>query len=62
MVVVTASWNRPSGLAVDSEDNLYVVDTLNHRVQKFTKDGKFLMKWGRLGLEKVSSTCPGGFQ
>ena len=38
--------NRPSGMAFDKDDNLYIVDSLNHRVQKFTKDGKFLAKWG----------------
>ena len=41
--------DRPSGIALDLEENLYVVDAQNHRVQKFTKDGKFLMKWGRYG-------------
>ena len=30
-------------------DHLYISDSLNHRVQKFTKDGKFLGKWGELG-------------
>ena len=41
--------NRPSGLAFDKDDNLYVVDSMNFRVQVFTKDGKFLRKWGEKG-------------
>ena len=37
-----------------------MVDTLNHRVQKFTKDGKFLMKWGRRGGGDGEFNMPGG--
>ena len=29
--------NGPSGVAFDDKDNLYIVDSLNDRVQKFTK-------------------------
>ena len=39
----------PSGLAFDGDDNLYVVDSRNDRVQKFTKDGKHLAGWGSSG-------------
>jgi DNA-binding beta-propeller fold protein YncE len=36
--------------AVDSQDNLYVVDAGNQRVQKFDSDGNFISKWGKDGL------------
>jgi DNA-binding beta-propeller fold protein YncE len=36
----------PGGIAVDSAGNIYVADTWNHRIQKFDKDGKFLIAWG----------------
>ena len=36
----------PSGVAVDSEGNVYVTDRDNHRVQKFTADGEFIAAWG----------------
>jgi len=40
----------PSGLAVDpSGEFLYVADTGNQRVQKFTTNGAFVAKWGFLG-------------
>ena len=39
----------PWGLATDSEGNLYVSDTSNARIQKFTSDGTALLKWGRDG-------------
>ncbi|GIK37502.1 MAG: hypothetical protein BroJett011_13350 [Chloroflexota bacterium] len=40
---------EPWGLAVDSQGNLFVADTWNHRVQKFDRDGKFLLEWGTAG-------------
>jgi tripartite motif-containing protein 71 len=39
----------PWGLATDTEGNLYVSDTSNARIQKFTSDGTALLKWGRDG-------------
>jgi len=39
----------PTELAVDSQGNVYVIDGGNHRVQKFDKDGNFLLAWGGLG-------------
>ena len=36
------------GIVVDSEGNVYVVDTRNVRVQKFDAEGNFLTKWGSL--------------
>jgi len=40
---------KPSGLAVDSEGNLYVCDTLNDRVEVFDADGKFISTYGKNG-------------
>lgn len=42
-------FNNPSGAACDSQGNVYVADTYNHRIQKFTADGVFLTKWGTYG-------------
>jgi len=39
----------PWGLATDVEGNLYISDTSNSRIQKFTSDGQALLKWGRDG-------------
>jgi DNA-binding beta-propeller fold protein YncE len=36
--------NKPRSVAVDRDDNLYVVD-MTGRVQKFSPDGKFLLSW-----------------
>jgi DNA-binding beta-propeller fold protein YncE len=40
----------PRGIAVDGTGNIYVVDTDNHRIQKFDADGTFLTKWGSYGM------------
>ena len=42
----------PHGIEVDADGNVYVVDTGNNRVQKFSGDGKFLMTWGSFGDRK----------
>jgi DNA-binding beta-propeller fold protein YncE len=36
----------PTGVAVDSSGNVYVVDSANGTIQKFTSAGKFITKWG----------------
>ena len=36
-------------IALDSEHNLYVLDSGNHRVQKFDRDGDYLLTIGREG-------------
>jgi DNA-binding beta-propeller fold protein YncE len=41
--------NDPSGMALDAQGNLYVADTLNHRIQVFDSDGQFLTTWGSEG-------------
>ncbi|QHT67189.1 T9SS type A sorting domain-containing protein [Rhodocytophaga rosea] len=39
----------PMGIAIDKNDNIYVVDHQNHRIQKFNSSGKFLSKFGSFG-------------
>ena len=38
--------NTPEGIAVDSAGNVYVADTGNHRIQKFSTNGTYIRKWG----------------
>jgi hypothetical protein len=45
----TGQFMLPSGVAVDGSGNVFVVDTRNYRVQKFTNAGTFLTKWGSFG-------------
>jgi sugar lactone lactonase YvrE len=37
--VDVATFKSPSGIAIDSEDNIYVADAGNHRVRKITPEG-----------------------
>jgi DNA-binding beta-propeller fold protein YncE len=47
-------------MAFDRDDNLYVVDHHNNRIQKFTRDGKFLLKWGEKGEGDGQFNLPWG--
>lgn len=39
-------FSSPTGIALDTDGNIYVADTDNHSIQKFDKAGKFLARWG----------------
>jgi DNA-binding beta-propeller fold protein YncE len=38
--------NEPWDVAVGQDGSVYVADTFNHRIQKFSADGKFIKMWG----------------
>ena len=39
----------PKGVAIDSSGNVFVADSRNNRIQKFTNDGNFIKAWGTFG-------------
>jgi DNA-binding beta-propeller fold protein YncE len=48
--------SAPAGIAADGSGSVYVADTDNDRIQKFTAEGVFLSAWGTTG------TAPGEFR
>ncbi|MCJ7696544.1 MAG: NHL repeat-containing protein, partial [Anaerolineaceae bacterium] len=45
-------FNYPSGIAISKEGFVYVADTWNHRIQKFTASGIFITMWDQFGSEE----------
>jgi uncharacterized protein (TIGR03663 family) len=43
------TFNSPWDVAVAPDGSVYVADTWNHRIQKFTSSGKFITMWGFSG-------------
>ena len=51
----------PNGqMAVDESGNVYVVDNMNFRVQKFSSSGSFILKWGTNGSGSSQFLFPVG--
>ena len=44
-------FNKPRGVATDQTGNIYVADSINHRIQKFDSEGAFIAKWGSSGAD-----------
>lgn len=51
-------FNLPRDTAIDKDNNLYVVDGGNFRIQVFNLEGKFLRTFGAIGLEGGSFARP----
>lgn len=51
----SGQFDRPKGVALDADGNIYVGDIGNHRVQVFSPEGEFLREWG------VQGSGPGQF-
>jgi sugar lactone lactonase YvrE len=43
------AFHIPADIAIDSQGNIYILDSGNHRIQKFDSDGKYLATFGRKG-------------
>src|SRR5918996_3644804 len=55
------SLSSPEDIAIDpSSGNVYVADTVNNRIQKFSSNGTFIAAWGRYGTGNESLSSPRG--
>jgi hypothetical protein len=55
------AFNYPSDIAMDTSGNIYVLDSANHRVQKFSPEGTYLATFGRRGQGPGEFYNPGSF-
>jgi DNA-binding beta-propeller fold protein YncE len=51
----------PRSVTTDKRGDIYVVDNWNHRVEKFTREGRFLLKFGEKGGPFGYDEAPGKF-
>ncbi len=50
VIAPAGAFNEPWGVAVGPDGSVYVTDTWNHRIQKFTAEGQPILQWGAFGF------------
>ncbi|HEV2192761.1 MAG TPA: hypothetical protein VGR54_03975 [Nitrosopumilaceae archaeon] len=54
------NFKNPRAIAIDSIDNIYVVDSGNSQIKKFNSTGKLLLSWGSFGSATGQFRNPSG--
>jgi tripartite motif-containing protein 71 len=55
-----SQFRYPTGIALSSSGMIYITDSWNDRIQKFTPDGKLITKWGSRGSSDGQFRFPTG--
>ena len=53
-------FDQPAGIFVDGDGFVYVSEVENHRVQKFTPEGRLVARWGQAGFGNSEFLFPRG--
>ncbi|MEW5900623.1 MAG: NHL repeat-containing protein [Acidobacteriota bacterium] len=56
------AFHMPADVAVDAAGNIYVLDSGNHRIQKFSADGRYLATLGRKGQGPAEFQFPSSLE
>ena len=57
---VTGRGEGTVGVAVDTDDMVYISEWGNHRISVFTSEGRFVTSFGRKGNKTGEFMCPRG--
>ena len=59
--IIGGNFDYPADVAIGPDDSLYVADSYNNRIQKFSPDGKFETKWGGFLWTGLKGDSSGSF-
>ena len=52
--------NNPKGISIDSNNDIYIVDSGHYEIKKFDSNGRFIDSWGAFGSEEGQLKNPQG--
>ncbi len=56
----STTFKSPTNIAIDNDNNIYVVDTGNSKIKKFNVKGNMLLSWGETGSSNGQFKNPSG--
>src|SRR5512143_29287 len=56
--IAKGSFDRPVDVVRDHDENFYVVDQGNNRIEVFDRRGRFLRSWGSRGISESNFDLP----